>query len=77
MDLLYSNCTVVLCFTSENANIILLKISLCHSAILLLTYTHNNKNLWAFTSSCYIIYETMMKLYTIIVICQNGKKGTN
>lgn len=67
---------MVLCFTRGNANIILLKTSLCHSAMLLLTCTHNNKNLWAFTSS-YIIYETMIKLYTIIVICQNGKKGTN
>lgn len=64
-------------FTRGNANIILLKTSLCRSTMLLLTCTHNNKNLWAFTSSCYIIYETMIKLYTIIVTCQNGKKGTN
>lgn len=42
--------------------------------MLLLTFTHNNKNLWAFTSSCYIIYNTMIKLNTIIVICQNRKR---
>lgn len=65
---------MVLCFMRGNANIILLKTSLCHSTMLLLACTHNNKNLWAFTSSCYIIYETMIKLYTIIIICQNGKK---
>jgi len=76
-DSLYRNCTIVLYFTRANTNIILLKTSLCHSAMLLLTCTHNNKNLWAFTSSCYIIYETMMKPYTIIGICQNKKMGTN
>lgn len=45
--------------------------------MLLLTFAHNNKNLWVFTSNCYIIYKTMIELNTIIVICQNRKKGTN
>lgn len=62
MDLLYKNCTKALCCTRGNANVILLQTALCHSTMLLLTCTHNNKNLWAFTSSCYIIYETMIKL---------------